>query len=335
MTKLIIQIPCYNEEAQLPLALAALPTAIAGIDEIETLVIDDGSTDRTFEVARQAGVNHVIRFTANRGLAKAFMAGLDACLKRGADVIVNTDADNQYCAQDIPRLLEPILAAQADMVVGCRPIEDIRHFSWLKKRLQGWGSDVVKRLSGLDIPDATSGFRAITREAALQLTVISDFTYTIETLIEAGKKNIHTRWVPVRVNDQLRASRLFRGTREYLRRAVPGMLRIYAMYEPLKVFASIGFLVALVGVLPILRFLYMFATGEGSGHVQSLVLGAGLLLLGFQVMVIGLLADLIAANRRLVEDTLHRVRRSEAALRAAPTAARRDQEGASSRLSGT
>jgi glycosyltransferase involved in cell wall biosynthesis len=312
MTKLIIQIPCYNEAATLPVTLAALPTSLAGVDAIETLIVDDGSTDRTVEAAQQAGADHIVRFTANRGLAKAFMAGLDACLARGADIIVNTDADNQYSATDIPKLIAPILAGQADMVVGCRPIENMAEFSWLKKRLQRWGSRFVRSLSGLDIPDATSGFRAISREAALQLTVISDFTYTIETLIEAGKKSIPTTWVPVSVNRQMRPSRLFKGTRHYLRRAGPAMLRIYAMYEPLKVFAGIGTLLMLMGSLPIARFLYLFFTGHGSGHVQSLVLGGVVLLVGFQVAIIGLLSDLIAANRRLVEDTLYRVRRREA-----------------------
>lgn len=321
MTKLIIQIPAYNEEDSLPATLAALPKSLPGVDRIETLIIDDGSTDGTAAAARRHGVDHLVHFTANRGLAQAFMAGLDACLEHGADLVVNTDADNQYCAEDIAALIEPILRGQADFVVGCRPIEGIREFSWIKKRLQRAGSRVVRSLSGLDIPDATSGFRALNRDAALRLTVLSNFTYTIETLIAAGKKNIATGWVPVRVNRQVRPSRLFRSTTHYLRRAVPGMLRIYAMYEPLKVFASIGALFVMAGGLPILRFLYFFAVGQGAGHVQSVVLGAVLCLLGFQIAVLGLVADLIAANRRLVEDALYRLRRGEAASGAPPAAA--------------
>jgi glycosyltransferase involved in cell wall biosynthesis len=311
LPRLIIQIPCLDEGKTLPVTLAELPRQIPGVGTIETLIIDDGSSDRTVEVARARRVDHVVHFTAHRGLAKAFMAGLDACLQRGADIIVNTDGDNQYCAADIPLLVAPLVAGEADMVVGCRPIEDIAHFSWLKKRLQRWGSRTVHRLSGIDVPDATSGFRAFNREAALRLNVISDFTYTIETLIQAGKKDIVTRWVPVRVNSKLRESRLFKSLWDYLRRAVPGMLRIYATYEPLKVFATLGVLVLTAGVLPILRFLYFFAIGQGGGHVQSLVLGSALALLGFQIMVLGLLADLNAANRRLTEDVLYRMRRGE------------------------
>jgi len=310
--RLIIQIPCRNEEKTLPVTLDDLPKTIRGIDVIETLIIDDGSTDGTLAVAQACGVDHVVHFTAQRGLAKAFMAGLDACLQRGADIIVNTDGDNQYRGADIAGLVAPIIDGHADMVVGCRAIEDIRHFSWFKKRLQRWGSGTIRRLSGLDVPDATSGFRAFSREAALRLNVISDFTYTFETLIQAGKKNIATRCVPVRVNPKLRESRLFTSLWQYVRRAAPGMLRIYATYEPLKVFALLGTVIASVGMLPILRFLYLFAIGEGGGHVQSLVLGGALVILGFQVMVIGLLADLIAANRRLIEDALFRVRKEEA-----------------------
>jgi glycosyltransferase involved in cell wall biosynthesis len=308
MNKLIIQIPCFNEAATLPVTLGDLPRTIPGIDEIETLIIDDGSADCTVDVARELGVKHIVRFTGNRGLAKAFMAGLDAGLQRGADIIVNTDGDNQYCGADIAALVAPIIAGQADMVVGCRPINDIPHFSWTKRRLQRWGSRMVRRLSGIDVPDATSGFRAFSREAALRLNVISDFTYTVETLIQAGKKNIATTWVPVGVNAPLRESRLFKSMGNYLRRAVPGMLRIYAMYEPLKVFFNIGSFILLVAAVPILRFLYFYLTSGGTGHVQSLVLGSALVLVGFQVIVIGLLADLIAANRRLVEDALYSIR---------------------------
>src|SRR5262245_39726333 len=238
--RLIIQIPCFDEGRTLPITLAELPTEIPGAGAIEVLLVDDGSSDQTAEIARARGVNHVVHFTAHRGLAKAFMAGLDACVQRGADVIVNTDGDNQYCAADIAALVAPIIAGEADMVVGCRPIDTIEHFSWIKKRLQRWGSRTVRRLSGIDIPDATSGFRAFNREAALRFNVISDFTYTLETLIQAGKKDIATRWVPVRVNEKLRESRLFTSLWQYLRRQIPGMLRIYATYEPLKVFSALG-----------------------------------------------------------------------------------------------
>jgi glycosyltransferase involved in cell wall biosynthesis len=311
MTKLIVQIPCFNEESTLPVTLAELTRTIPGVDVVEFLVIDDGSTDQTAVVAQTSGVDHVIRLTGNQGLARAFMAGLDACLERGADIIVNTDADNQYCATDIPKLVEPIIAGEADMVIGCRSIEDINDFSLFKKRLQRWGSHTVERLSGIRVPDATSGFRAFSREAALRLNVISRFTYTIETLIQAGKKGIATRWVPVQVNGKIRESRLFRSTPQYLRRAIPDMFRIYATYEPLKVFVGLGLLLAVIGVAPLIRFLYLYAIGEGGGHVQSLIFGGVLLLLGFQTMIIGLLGDLIAANRSLVESSLYRLRRRE------------------------
>jgi glycosyltransferase involved in cell wall biosynthesis len=316
--RLIIQIPCLDEGRTLAVTLADLPTEIPGVGAIEVLIIDDGSSDQTVNIARAQGVHHVVHFTAHRGLAKAFMAGLDACVQRGADIIVNTDGDNQYCGADIAALVAPILAGEADMVVGCRPIEGIEHFSWIKKRLQRWGSHTVRRLSGIDIPDATSGFRAFNREAALRFNVISDFTYTLETLIQAGKKDIATRWVPVRVNSKLRESRLFTSVWQYLRRQIPGMLRIYATYEPLKVFSVLGTAVSMSGLLPICRFLYLYAIGQGGGHIQSLVLGALLLIVGFQIFVIGLLADLIGANRRLIEDSLYRVRRHEAERNSLP-----------------
>lgn len=306
--KLIVQIPCYNEAENLAAVLDDLPRSLAGVDVIETMVIDDGSSDGTAEEARRLGVDHVIAFSAHRGLARAFMAGLEAGLKRGADLIVNTDGDGQYRGADIAGLIAPILAGKAEMVVGCRPVERIAHFSRLKKRLQRWGSDTVRRLSGVDVADATSGFRAFSREAALRLNVMSDFTYTIETLIQAGKKSIATASVPVGVNPPRRESRLFRGNLDYLRRAIPAMVRIYATYEPLKVFASLGMLFLLLGGLPIARFIYLYAVGSGAGHVQSLVLGAALVLIGFQTMVVGMLADLISTNRRLIEEAVYRMR---------------------------
>lgn len=309
--RLIIQIPCYNEETTLPQTLADLPAQIDGVDQIEVLVIDDGSTDRTVEVAREHGVSHFVRFTQNKGLAKGFMAGLDACLQLGADIIINTDADNQYQGQDIPKLVQPILEGRADMVVGARPIEHIAHFSPIKKLLQRLGSAVVQQVSGTDVPDVTSGFRAFSREAALRLNVISDFTYTLETIIQAGKKNIAVTSVEIGTNEKLRESRLFSSIGQYLRKSIPTILRIYAAYEPLKVFFSMGLILFAAGFLIGLRFLYFYFSGDGGGHLQSLILCATLLLLGFEVMIIGLLADLIGANRRLLEDLLYRVRKRD------------------------
>jgi glycosyltransferase involved in cell wall biosynthesis len=310
--KLVIQIPCFNEEATLPETLAALPQHIQGIETIETLVIDDGSSDATAAVAQSLGVNHIVRLNTHRGLAAAYMAGLQACLARGADIIVNTDGDNQYCAADIEKLVAPILAGEAELVIGCRPIEEVPHFSNLKKRLQRLGSLMVRQLSGVDVPDATSGFRAHSAEAALKLNVISKFTYTLESLIQAGKKGLATRCVPIRVNARpQRASRLFGSTFEYLRRSAVDMLRIYASYEPLRVFSIIGAAIAFIGSLPIIRFLYLYSIGQGSGHVQSLIVGTVLIVIGFQILVIALLADLIGANRRVVEELLYRSRRGD------------------------
>ncbi|HNW60489.1 MAG TPA: glycosyltransferase family 2 protein [bacterium] len=314
--KLIIQIPCYNEAATLPVTLADLPRAIPGIDTIEYLVIDDGSSDGTAAVARQCGVHHIVRVTKNKGLANGFMAGLDASLRLGADIIVNTDADNQYHGGDIARLVQPILAGQAELVVGDRRTDAIEHFSWMKKRLQNLGSWVVRQVSTTEIPDATSGFRALSREAALQMNVISRFTYTLETLIQAGKKNLAVSHVPVRTNTKLRESRLFKGNWNYIKRSIATITRIYTMYEPLKMFSYIGGTVFGLGFLIGLRFLYYYITTGGAGHIQSLILAAVLLMIGFQVFIIGLVADLIGFNRRLIESALYRVRRLE--LKAEP-----------------
>lgn len=309
--KLIIQIPCLNEEKTLPVTLRDLPTFIEGVDEIETLIIDDGSTDRTVEVARELGVHHVVRHTNNKGLAEAFMSGLDACVKLGADIIVNTDGDNQYSGDSIKDLIAPILAGQADMVVGDRQINGIPHFSFVKKQLQQIGSWVVRHISDTEVADTTSGFRAFSREAALRLNVISGFTYTLETIIQAGKSNIAITHVPVKTNGKLRDSRLFRSIPSYIKRSAATIFRIYTMYEPLKTFSLIGGSVFSLGLLISLRFLYYYIMGDGDGHIQSLILSAVLMLIGFQVIMIGFLADLIRGNRRLIEDTQYRVKKLE------------------------
>jgi len=309
--KLIVQIPCYNEEAYLEGTLRDIPARIDGIDEIELLVVDDGSTDATAEVARRAGVRHLVRFKNRKGLAQAFMAGLDASLRAGADIIVNTDADNQYCGADIPALIEPILRGEADMVIGDRDIAGIPHFSPLKRFLQRFGSWAVRRSSGTAIPDCTSGFRAYNREAALRINIVSQFTYTLESIIQGGKKNIAIAHVPVRTNKEARESRLFSSMREYVKRSASTMVRIYTMYEPFKVFLMIGVAVLLAGLSLALRFLYYYFTSGGQGHLQSLIFAAVFTIVGFQVLLIGLVADIISANRRLIEDALYRIRRME------------------------
>ena len=309
--KLMIQIPCLNEEQTLPVTIKDIPRQIDGVDEVEVLIIDDGSTDHTVDVAKENGVDHVVKFTNNKGLAKAFTAGLDACLKLGADIIVNTDGDNQYNGQDIPKLIKPILDGKADMVIGDRRTDNIAHFSFLKKRLQKLGSWAVRRVSGTDIADTTSGFRALNREAALKTNVVSDFTYTLETIIQAGKKNIAVTHVPIETNEKLRESRLFSSIRKYMQRSATTIIRIYAMFEPLKTFSYVGGAVFLLGLLISLRFLYFYFTSSGQGHVQSLILAAVLFIIGFQIMVIGLVADLISGNRKLIEDSLYRIRKLE------------------------
>jgi len=317
--KLIIQIPCNNEEKTLPLTLRDLPRQIPGIDEIETLVIDDGSTDDTVRVAREHGVDHIVSFTNNKGLAASFMAGIDACLKRGADIIVNTDGDNQYNGADVAKLIKPILDGEADMVIGNRQVNTISHFSPLKKMLQLLGSWAVRRFSDTEVPDATSGFRAYSREAALRMIVVSRFSYTLETIIQAGKKNLALSFVPVRTNDKLRESRLFRSIPNYLKRSIGTILRIYTMYEPLKTFGTIGLFIFAVGAAISVRFLYyFFFVDQGAGHIQSLILSAVFMILGFQIGLIGLMADLIANNRILIEDTLYRIKKIETNGREAP-----------------
>ena len=312
--KLIIQIPCYNEADTLPVTLNDLPKQIDGIEKIEVLIIDDGSTDDTVNVARKNGVDHVVRFNNNKGLAKGFIAGLDACLKLGADIIVNTDADNQYKGSSIKDLVQPILNGQADVVIGDRNTNGIRHFSWSKKRLQKLGSWVVRQVSDTAVPDATSGFRAWSREAALQMNVVTQFTYTLETIIQSGKKNLAISHVPIETNSKTRESRLFGSNWSYIKKSMTTMARIYAMYEPLKTFAYIGGLVFGAGFIIGMRFLYHYLIGNGGGHIQSLILAAVLLIVGFQVIIIGLLADVIGSNRQLIENVLYRVRKIQLKL---------------------
>lgn len=309
--KLVIQIPCYNEEAALPVTLAELPRSVAGFDSVEWLVIDDGSSDRTATAAAEYGVDRIVRLPKNQGLARAFMAGLDTAIAMGADVIVNTDADNQYRADDIPTLVAPILAGEAEIVVGERPIATTPHFSPMKKALQRLGSHVVRRLSATDIPDAPSGFRAISRDAAMRLHVFNDYSYTLEMIVQAGRKGMAITSVPVHTNADLRPSRLLASLPSYLRRQALTLVRIFMTYKPFYFFAAPGILLFLVGLMIGLRFLYFFMTGDGSGHVQSLILAALLLGSGILLVIIGLVADLIAVNRKMLESISYRLYRLE------------------------
>jgi glycosyltransferase involved in cell wall biosynthesis len=318
--KLIVQIPCLNEEEALPQALAALPREVEGFDEVERLVIDDGSTDGTCEAARRGGAEHIVRLTNNKGLAAAFQAGIDACLKLGADVVVNTDADNQYDAGAIPSLVAPILAGEADMVIGCRDIGAIEHFSRLKRITQRLGSWVVRRASGTEIPDTTSGFRAYNREAALQLNVVSGFTYTLESLIQAGKMMVAIDHVPVATNPPLRESRLFPSTGAYVRRNALAIFRAYALYEPLRVFTTAAALLAVGAILAWTPFLAdWIVNGDTSGHVQSLILGAVLAVMAVQVLALGVIGDALAGQRAMTQRVFERIRRVELALEVPPS----------------
>jgi glycosyltransferase involved in cell wall biosynthesis len=317
--KLIVQIPCFNEEGTLPETLADLPREISGVDEVEWLVIDDGSSDRTVEVARAGGVSHIVRLTNNKGLAAAFQAGLDACLKLGADIVVNTDADNQYKGADIPKLVAPILAGEADMVIGDRETDQIEHFSPLKKRLQRFGSAVVRRASNTNVPDTTSGFRAYNREAALQMSVVSKFTYTLESIIQAGKQTVAIDHVPIRTNPKTRESRLFPSMWAYVRRNSSSIFRIYALYEPLRVFTAAAVVVAIVAAVIWARFLWFFFSGEGGGHIQSLILGSTLFIVAVQFVALGVLGDILAGSRILQQRILERVRRVELHLGVEPS----------------
>jgi len=312
---LIIQIPCFNEEHTLPATIKDLPDAIEGIDQIKLLIIDDGSTDRTVEVARTLKVDHIIENTENFGLGRSFQKGLDECLLLGADIIVNTDGDNQYSGKDIPNLIQPILEGTAEIVIGDRQTDKIEHFSVFKKFLQKLGSRIVRQLSGTNVPDVVSGFRAISREAALRLNILSSYSYTIEMIIQAGKKDIAITHVPISINPITRESRLFKSIPSFVGRQLSSMIRMYAMYQPLRVFFYIGLTLSIIGVFPIIRFLFFYFTGNGAGNVQSLVLGGVLLIIGFVTFMIGLVADLISFNRQLTEITLEKVRKIELQLK--------------------
>ncbi|MBA3315946.1 MAG: glycosyltransferase family 2 protein [Planctomycetota bacterium] len=309
--KIIVQIPCFNEAETLPGVIAEMPRSAAGIDQVEVLVIDDGSTDGTADLALRLGVEHVVRHRRNRGLAAAFQTGIETCLHLGADVIVNTDGDNQYAGEDIPRLIAPILRGGADVVIGDRRPADLPHFSRGKRLLQAFGSAVVRRLSRTDVPDAVSGFRAFSRDAALQLNLVNSFSHTIETVMQIGDRRLAVVSVPIQARRVERRSRLFQNVPQFLRRSATVLIRSHLMYHPLQVLTFIGLSITAVGLVPIVRFVYFFATDGGQGHIQSLVLGSALLCIGFMTLVLGLLADLIASNRRLIELTLEKVRRIE------------------------
>jgi glycosyltransferase involved in cell wall biosynthesis len=328
LTKLIIQIPCLNEADTLPATLADLPRSIPGIDAVEILVVDDGSRDGTGDVARAAGVDHIVRLRRNKGLAAAFAAGIDASLKQGADFIVNTDADNQYAGHEIPKLLQPLLNGEADIVIGDRNIAELRHMSWRKRQLQRLGSWVVRQVSSTSVPDTTSGFRAYTREAALRMTIVSEFSYTLETIIQAGKKRMAIAHVPVATNPRTRQSRLFDSVFSYIKRSAATIVRIYAMYEPLKIFSYLGAAIVSLGILMCVPFLITYLRDPrlaAGRNLQSLILGAVFMIVGFQVLVIGLLADVISANRKLLEDLVYRVKSLE---RPSPAASEPDREDA-------
>jgi glycosyltransferase involved in cell wall biosynthesis len=317
--KLIIQIPCFNEEDQLPATLADLPRSVEGFDVVEWLIIDDGSTDRTIEVARANGVDHIVRLTNNKGLAAGFQAGLDACLKLGADVVVNTDADNQYQASDIPKLVGPILAGRADMVIGDRQVDTIEHFSPIKKALQRLGSWVVRQASNTNVADTTSGFRAYNREAALQMAVVSRFTYTLETIIQAGKLLVATDHVAIGTNPKTRESRLFPSMWSYVRRNSVAIFRIYSQYEPLRIFWSLSAFIGVIAIIVWARYLYFYIDGGGAGHVQSLILGAVLFNAALLMGALGVLGDMMHANRVMQQRTFERVRRIELQLGIPPS----------------
>lgn len=328
MTKLIIQIPCFNEAESLPETLIALPRRLPGVDVIEVLVIDDGSHDGTADVARRFGVHHIVRHRRNRGLAAAFQSGVDAALAAGADIIVNTDADGQYVGEDIAALVAPIVAHEADLVIGDRGVGDNAHFGPFKRQLQRLGSAAVRSLSRTEVTDAVSGFRAISRAAAQRITITTEFSYTTDMLIQAGRKRFKIVSVPVRTNAAVRPSRLFKSIPQFIARQLMTMARAYATYNPLRTFAAIGGVIALIGLAPIIRFLWFWASGSGDGHIQSLVLGGSLLVLGVLTGLMGVLAELIGANRKLLEATLSHVRRLEekvSALEAVKPAAKRDR----------
>jgi glycosyltransferase involved in cell wall biosynthesis len=309
--KLIVQIPCYNEEKTLPQTIQDIPRQIEGIDSVEILIIDDGSTDKTADIAKNIGVDHIIQNTFNKGLAETFITGIDACLRLDADIIVNTDGDNQYKGSDIPKLVAPILAGKAEIVIGDRQTSSISHFSTLKKILQKIGSMVVRRLSGTDIPDTVSGFRAFSRNAAMQINIVSSYSYTVETIIQAGKKKLRITSVPIETNPKTRESRLVKSIPRFILSQLNTMIRMYTMYKPLRAFAYLGGCCILCGLIPSVRFLVYYFMGQGSGHIQSLILAAILFVIGFQFLILGLIGDVISFNRKLLEDTLKRVKNIE------------------------
>ena len=309
--KLIIQIPCYNEAETLEIALNGLPKQIDGIDTIEYLIINDGSKDNTVEVAKNWGVHHIVNFKQNKGLAKGFMAGIDEALRQGADIVVNTDADDQYCGADIEKIVRPILDGKADIVIGARPIDETEHFSPLKKKLQHFGSWVVRKASKTDIPDAPSGFRAYSREAALQLNVVNEYTYTLEQIVQAGRNKIAIMSVPIRTNAELRPSRLFSSMFGYVKKSMLTIIRSYVMYKPLQFFMILGSVPVIAGIILGIRFLIRFFMGNGSGNIQSLILVSLLITIGVMMWVIGILADTIAANRKIMQDVQMRVRKMD------------------------
>jgi glycosyltransferase involved in cell wall biosynthesis len=309
--KLIIQIACYNEEATLPETLKALPKNLEGIDKIEILIVNDGSTDQTLAVAKKHGVDHILSFKKNQGLARSFMAGINECLKQGADIIVNTDGDNQYCADDIPKLVKPILEGKADMVVGARPISRIKHFSFTKKIMQKIGSWLVRRVSHTEVQDAPSGFRAIARNAALKLNVFNTFTYTHETIIQAGLKNMVILNVPIRVNTVKRPSRLFKSLPLYIIRSFIAILRMLVVYRPFRFFFTIGAIFLFAGLIFGARYLYFLIIGQGAGHIQSVILSGVLIGISFQMMLVAFIADLLGVNRKLLEEIQYRLRKQD------------------------
>ena len=309
--KLIVQIPCYNEEHTLPLTVRNIPHTIDGVDHVEIMVIDDGSTDKTSAIAKEIGVDHIFKSSCNKGLAQTFLTGLDACLRLQADIIVNTDGDNQYRGQDIPKLITPILKGEADIVIGDRQTDNISHFSPTKKKMQKIGSYVVRSISKTNVPDAVSGFRAFSRKAAMQINIVSSFSYTIETVIQAGKKHLAIANVPIGTNPKTRESRLVKSIPGFIVRSLATMIRMYTMYQPLKVFFCIGCLFLIGGLIPSIRFLFYYFIGQGGGHIQSLILAAILYIFGFQILMMGIVTDVISFNRKLLEETLLRVRHIE------------------------
>lgn len=312
--KLIIQIPCYNEAETLEVALNDLPKHIDGIDEIEYLIINDGSADNTVEVARKWGVHYIVNFKNNKGLARGFMAGLDACLRNGADIIVNTDADNQYCGADIEKLIQPILKGEAGMVIGERPIDQTEHFSPLKKKLQHLGSWVVRKASLTDIPDAPSGFRAYSRHTAMRLNVVNEYTYTLETIVQAGRRKMAIKSVPIRTNAELRPSRLFNSMFGYIKKSILTIGRALMQYKPLFCFTMLALIFGLIGGIVLIRFLFFYFAGNGSGHIQSLIIACMLIIIAFMAFFIGLLGDTIAANRKILEEIQFELRKMDYGL---------------------